>query len=424
MAKSQYEVAVIGGGIAGMALALSLASHSISSTIYEMRSPTPQPHHAGGGMMLSPSALRILDSLSLYAPLLEHAYRFDYVYYKDRSETTVDRFPLGGASEFGYDAVRIFRQELVDVLARACVDRGVRIKYGAQAKFVGVVREDEESVEFELGSGQRRRAGLLVGADGIHSRVRNSYVAPDVKPGFVGLAALTYAVPTAQLRVPEDKDYVFPVSVASSNGVFVLAPQGVDGREMLAGTQVPFDAERAALPREALLAGKEALKARLRQNEEAWPDVVRSALEGIRDETINVWPFYMLPALGRWASQKGRVVVIGDAAHAFPPTTGQGASMAFEDAVSLALVLKKCRDSEGAIGWEDAVGFWQGMRTERLRDLVVLTKKLNNKRLPSEEMAKLPKEEVWFEEGEGQMRWLYEPEIEARIEEWVRDKTQ
>ncbi|GKT47218.1 FAD-dependent urate hydroxylase [Colletotrichum spaethianum] len=422
MPATHDDVAIIGGGIAGMALALSFATHSIPATIYESRDEVPLPHHAGGGMMLCPNALRILDSLDLYKPLLGKAYSFDYVYYKDRKETTVDRYPLGGAEEFGYDAVRIFRQELIEILAKACRERGVSIEYGK--RFVRVVEEDEAGVEFEFQDGGRRRAGLLVGADGIHSRVRSTYVAPDVKPNFVGLAALTYAVPTARLRVPADKHYKFPVSVASSNGVFVLAPQGADGGEMLAGTQVPFDAERAALGREALMADKEALKARLRKDEENWPDVVRSALEEIRDETMNVWPFFMLPALERWASEKGRVLVLGDAAHAVPPTTGQGASMALEDAATLALIMKRMIEGQGKIGWEEGVGFWQGIRRERLGALVVLTKMLNNKRLPSDKMAELPREEVWFEEGEGQMKWLYVPEIEDRIEEWVKGKTQ
>ncbi|KAK1477539.1 kynurenine 3-monooxygenase [Colletotrichum cuscutae] len=418
------DVAIIGGGIAGMALALALNAHAVPATIYESRDAVPLPHHAGGGMMLCPNALRILESLGVFEPLLEKAYSFDYVYYKDRDEVTVDRYPLGGQAEFGYDAVRIFRQELIEILAGACRARGVEVRYGK--RFVKIVGEDDQGVGFEFADGERRRAGLLVGADGIHSRVRSSYVAPEAKPGFVGLAALTYAVPTAQLRVPEDKDYKFPVSVASGNGVFVLAPQGRDGGEMLAGTQVPFDAEKASLPREALMADKDALKARLRLNEEAWPGLVRSALEGIRDETMNVWPFFMLPALERWASQggAGRVLVLGDAAHAIPPTTGQGASMALEDAASLALVVKRVRESSGKIGWEEGVGFWQGIRRDRLGRLVGLTKMLNNKRLPSDEMAKLPREEVWFEEGEGQMKWLYVPEIEKQVEEWVKDKLQ
>ncbi|KAK2027404.1 hypothetical protein LX32DRAFT_640882 [Colletotrichum zoysiae] len=47
---------------------------------------------------------------------------------------------------------------------------------------------------------------------------------------------------------------------------------------------------------------------------------------------------------------------------------------------------------------------------------------LNNKRLPSDKLAGLPREEVWYEEGEGQMNWLYIPKIEDQIEEWVNEK--
>ncbi|KAF3802534.1 FAD-dependent monooxygenase paxM [Colletotrichum gloeosporioides] len=423
MSSTRDEVAIIGGGIAGMALALALAAHSIPSTIYEMRPETPLPHHAGGGMMLCPNALRILDGLDLYTPLLAQAYPFDYVYYKDRDEKTVDRYPMGGEAQFGYRAVRVFRQELVELLAGACRERGVRIEHGM--RFVKVVEETENSVEFEFEGGGRRSAGLLVGADGIHSKVRRAHVAPEAKLGFVGLAALTFAVPTAELAIPADKEYEFPVSVASANGVFVLAPQRPDGGEMLAGTQVPFDEAQAGRGREELLADKEGLKARLRRDEERWPGIVRSALGAIRDETMNVWPFYMLPPLERWTSsvEEGRrVLVLGDAAHAIPPTTGQGASMALEDAASLALVLKRVKESGGRIGWAEGVGFWEAMRRERLGELVVLTKKLNNKRLPPQEMEKLGRDEVWFEEGEGQMRWLYVPEIEQRVEEWVKGK--
>lgn len=276
--------------------------------------------------------------------------------------------------------MRIFRQELIEVLTKACRERGVKIEHSM--KFTRVVDESDGAVEIEFGGGEKRKAGLLVGADGIHSRVRSSYVAPEVKPGFVGLAALTFAVPTAQLRIPKEKGYELPVSVASGNDVFVLAPQRPDRGGMLAGMQVPFD-EAQAGRRDALLAdNKESLKARLRRNAEAWPGVVRSALESISDETMNVWPFYMLPALERWASPKGRVLVLGDAAHAIPPTTGQGASMALEDAASLALILKRVGESEGGIGWDEVIS------REKLRDLVVLTKQLNNKRLP--------REEVWF----------------------------
>ncbi|WDK10142.1 hypothetical protein CGRA01v4_01421 [Colletotrichum graminicola] len=84
---AQDDVTIVGGGIAGMALTLLPAAQSIPATIYEFRSKVPpSPYHAGGGMMLCRNALRILDSLGLYEPLLSKAYSFDYVYYKNDEE--------------------------------------------------------------------------------------------------------------------------------------------------------------------------------------------------------------------------------------------------------------------------------------------------------------------------------------------------
>ncbi|KAK2047558.1 hypothetical protein LZ31DRAFT_628980 [Colletotrichum somersetense] len=93
--------------------------------------------------------------------------------------------------------------------------------------------------------------------------------------------------------------------------------------------------------------------------------------------------------------------------------------MALEDAASLALVVKRVGESQGRIVRGEGLGFWQKIRRERLGELVVLTKMLNNKRLPSDKLAELPREEVWYEEGEGQMNWLYMPKIEDQIEEWL-----
>jgi 2-polyprenyl-6-methoxyphenol hydroxylase-like FAD-dependent oxidoreductase len=92
-----------------------------------------------------------------------------------------------------------------------------------------------------------------------------------------------------------------------------------------------------------------------------------------------LWPFYVLETLGGWISQgwKGRVVLIGDAAHAFPPTGGQGACQAIEDAHGLGLAL-------GEIGkyWdvERALSLWYGWRKKRLDRVSEYTAQLRKNR--------------------------------------------
>ncbi|KAI0015809.1 FAD/NAD(P)-binding domain-containing protein [Xylariomycetidae sp. FL0641] len=457
--ESNEPVAIIGGGIAGLATALSLHALAIPSAVFEARDDHPAPRTAGGALMLSPNALRVLDRLGLYAAVRAHGYPFAAVTYKDAAEATVDAYPLGGAAAYGYPALRVYRQELLGVLARACRDRGVAVH--PRRKFLRVVSEDGEGVRFAWRSTtpspqsssssssafaedddedeqeeKVTRAPLLIGADGIHSRVRRQHVAPGAEARYLGLAAVTWAVPTAALRVPGGvgaRAYAFPASVTTPAGTFVLAPQRPDGSEMLAGTQFAL-AEPAGGDWGALLADREGLRARARRDWDAWPDVVRSAIEHLDPDTLNLWPFRALPRLQRWTSPTHRrVLVLGDAAHAVPPTTGQGAAQAFEDAHALAVLMGRMMtmmataEGSGNVTWGDALAFWQDMRQRRMDQLLELTRKLNNKRLPLEKQALLGKDDLWVNEGEAnprQMAWLYCPDIEGEVDAWVKGQQQ
>ncbi|KAI1825839.1 kynurenine 3-monooxygenase [Xylaria intraflava] len=421
MASSQ-SVAIIGGGLAGMTMALALNRLSIPCTVYESRSTHSASKTSSGAVMLSPNALRILDSFGVFPELQRKSYPFEYVYYKDAAEKTVDRYPLGDEALFGYKALRVYRQELLDILYAACFERKIEVHFNK--KFTSVVLEDDNGVTFSFADGTTATAALLIGADGIHSKVRE-FVAPGVQKKFMGMTALTWETPTKQLRIPEDKDYKFPVSVLTSNGVFVLAPQKPDGSAMLSGTQFPVE-DQTREGWDKLMADKQGLIDRVRKgmNMNAWPEIVKSAMEDINADSMNMWVFYSIPRLERWTSEKRRVAILGDAAHAIPPTTGQGASQAFEDTSSLALLLSTLSENAG-IKWGDALDFWQKMRQDRIDALLVLTKQLNNKRLPLEKQKLLAKGEVWVDESAenpDQMAWLYTPKIEDKIKAWAEEK--
>ncbi|KAI0521293.1 FAD dependent oxidoreductase [Xylaria bambusicola] len=413
------NVAIIGAGLAGLAAALSLHGLSIKCSVFEMRNTNAAPPKSSGALMLAPNALKILDQLGVYSEIKKKGYLFEHVYYKNADEQTTERYPFGNESAFGYKALRIYRQDLLDVLYTACVERSIPIHFGK--KFAKVVDESDTRVTFSFTDGSTETASLLIGSDGIHSKLRD-YVIPGVEKKFVGLAALTWETPTEQLRIPEDKDYKFPVTVLTANGAFVLAPQKPDGSAMLAGTQIAIE-DKNREGWDTFMADKEALVARVTTNLEVWPDIAKSSMEVIDRDTMNVWPFYAIPRLPNWTSPKyQRVVILGDAAHAIPPTTGQGASQAFEDVTSLALILAAVRENVG-LEWGEALKYWQRMRQDRIDDLLVLTRQLNNKRLPPEKQALLPKEDLWFDESAtnpNQMSWLYAPKIEEAIKSWTQ----
>lgn len=128
------------------------------------------------------------------------------------------------------------------------------------------------------------------------------------------------------------------------------------------------------------------------QNKESWPELIQSAIEIIDKDKVNTWPYYAVPRLEKWASPSGQVIILGDAAHAVPPNSGQGVNQAFEDAWMLALLLKNLSNG---VESEKALQFWHGWRQERVDRILDLTNAMNNKRLPLAEQEKLVEGEVW-----------------------------
>ncbi|KAJ5247751.1 hypothetical protein N7468_002734 [Penicillium chermesinum] len=118
-------------------------------------------------------------------------------------------------------------------------------------------------------------------------------------------------------------------------GPFIIAPQRVDGAKVLIGKRKRDSDDR-----------------------QGWNDL----LENER-WCINIWPFYVVPRLGTWASQHSRVVILGNAAHVIPPTAGQGINQAFEDIYTYALSLAKCQGQK----LNRALQVWQ--RVDRVLEL-------------------------------------------------------
>lgn len=367
--------------------------------------------------MLSPNALRVLDALGVYERIRNKGYNFEILTFKDEAGQTTDLYYFGHEKLYGYKALRVYRQVLVDELLEMVKERDIPIRYGQ--KFSQVLSESDDDVTFEFADGSIESASLLIGADGLHSKVRR-YINPSAAPIYSGQLAITCAIPRSKLRIPAGVDYPLPVTISGKNGAFVLAPQDVDGTELLAGTQRVFP-ERDRAGWEALASAKSELRDLFQIKMNEWPDIVRSALEDINPETIRIWPFYLVPRLDQWTSARGRVIILGDAAHAIPPTAGQGVNQAFEDIYTLALLLSK---QSSRLPISEALRYWQDYRQKRVDKVLDLTQQMNNKRLPAAEQARLAKGSIWRDEsatrGEGgQLKWLYEPRLEENISSWV-----
>ena len=361
--------------------------------------------------MLSPNALRILESHNLYTKLSQQGYSFETVAFQNDQGKTTDSYYLGSEQLYEYKALRVYRQVLLDELRQKVTELAIPIVYGK--KFTRVLSESTEGVVFEFADGTTEKADLLVGADGIHSTVRK-HIASDVTPKYSGTVAITCAIQKSKLNFPQSPtEYYMPVSIYGKAGAFVMAPQDVTGSEVLAGTQIKYpEQDRAGW--DAFLANKEQLLELLRANYGTWPRIVQSALDNVPTETLGIWPYYVVPKLADWTSPgpNKRVIIIGDAAHAIPPTAGQGASQGFEDSFTLAALLANV-SPEAPL--EESLGWWKNMRQERVDQVIALTLQLNNARLPQAEREKLTTSQAWQSGDAGELAWLYNRRIEEDV---------
>jgi len=435
MAESTLDVAIIGGGLSGLALALALHQQSIPCTIYEAREA---PLNVGGGVMLAPNGLKVLDKLGVYDPLKRRGYNFDRVYFQDaESRRILETIEYGSLGRYGFRALRTYRHTVLEELLAAVKEKSIPIYFNR--RFDHVVSETEGNVRWQFKDGSSATASLLIGADGIHSTVR-SYLAPGLKPVFTSVAAIVAAVPTAQLELPETSSlttdmnaasniYPFPSGIMVPRlGAFVIAPQTHNGDEVMITVQRPMT-EAAEARWADVDADKEYLRSLFRQNSERFPSIVQNAVRDIPADQLRIWPYYYIPRLERWTSTKtlggfGRVAIVGDSAHGIPPSAGQGVNQAFEDVYMLALALGRLLASghnPRGEELEQTLIRWQSFRQTRVDRVLELNRQMDLRRMPkAPDAAKEENKEELLDMGV-MFDWLFNIDFERAVDECMKD---
>jgi 2-polyprenyl-6-methoxyphenol hydroxylase-like FAD-dependent oxidoreductase len=367
--------------------------------------------------MLSPNALRVLDSVGAYERLKTRALQLDVLSFTDGKNEVTDKYYFGNEEMYGYPALRVVRKDVLDVMIGMLQEKGVPVHF--EKKLIGVTDAGGEEVELEFANGEKVSAPLVIGADGIHSTVRQSFL-PDVKAVFAGFLGINCHVDRSKLRVPEG--YPLPATVMGKNGAFLLVPQNADGSELFIGSQRMFP-DLGTEGWAALRKDKQKLYDMLQENKSSWPDIVQSALEAAEVDRMNFWAFHGIPPLKSWLSDSKRIILVGDAAHAIPPTVAQGANQAFEDVRSLATLLARLSER---VPLDRAAEKWQAYRKDRVDRVLELTKQMNAKRMPEAVRAKMPPGAVWSDQSltrgdGGELKWLYGPDLVQEAEKWVQE---
>ena len=350
------RVLVMGGGIAGPVLALFLAKAGIEAAVFEA-SEEGQP--SAGGIGLAPNGMRVLRELGLERRVRDASVETtDFVFWSDRGRRLAG-VPMWSERRCGLPGVTIVRSALQGILVEEL--RRLGIAYSAGRRLERVQDVAGSRVVAGFADGGFAEGDLLVGADGIRSMVRRLTIPEAPLPTYTGLAGLsgfsTYLPPG---RCPSAMNMVM-----GRNGFFgygaVLTQEGLRTMWWNTAERPLPDRDRAAT-----CSREERLRELLDRNA-GWAEPVTMLMRST--ETFLETAIHDVPELPRWSA--GRTVLIGDAAHAVAPHSGQGASMAMEDAMVLARLL---RDR----GWErlrDVLTEFEGLRRPRTDRVIALGRK-------------------------------------------------
>ncbi|KAL3454838.1 hypothetical protein BJX65DRAFT_301464 [Aspergillus insuetus] len=385
---------ILGAGPTGLSTALLLANrNNIHVTIYELR---PSPSTIGGAIGIPSNGTRLLSRLDdeggIYSDLKERAAIVSKLILHSASKgSTLGEADWSGytTKETGFGYMRVKRTDLTDVLLSAVREAGIEIYFG---KRVVSIHDDElgtpgdgGKITVRFDDGTEDSADILIGADGIHSAVRNLYVDPGVREEYTGIAATFSSVKMDSLPAELRPQGMGMHSVLTTQGLFAVIPCTPSGNELFwffsRETPLPDTADADTRDgwemrrQEEVSDFKNTLLEYVSEVQGAWGATLRATITATK--SIQFYPVYRLPSGGRWT--RGRCILLGDAAHAMPPHAQQGVSMALEDAFALSQLLAREKTLEDVWKAYDAV---RRPRIEAITGKSETNRKVRNKTGP------------------------------------------
>jgi salicylate hydroxylase len=312
---------VIGAGIGGTAAAIALRRAGLDVSLFEQ---TMAQREVGAGIQISPNASRLLGRYGLGEAMARAAVRPSAIVYRRWQDGRVlGREELGDSIENRYCApyYHFHRADLIALLADAFGRKEIKL-----GRCLVDVEQDERGVTAHFEDGTSERGDLLIGADGIHSQVRERLFGEE-KPRFSGQIAYRGLAPAervAHLGLPLDvTNWVGPgghfVHYFVSSGRFLnfvaVSDEATWTREQWSDRGSISDAVKIY---------------------ERWHPQIATILTAV-DETFK-WALFDRNPLPDW--MQGRVALLGDACHPMLPFMAQGAAQAIEDGATLAACLK------------------------------------------------------------------------------------
>jgi salicylate hydroxylase len=340
------RILIVGGGIGGLAAALALERQPAEVIVCEQ---SPKLSEIGAGIGLAPNAIKALRALGLEDDINAAAYASEFAVIRSWSDgRQISRAYQGDyRDKFGAPSVTIHRADLLGILAGALRSTDIRLGLRCVA-----VASSASGAVARFADGTEIKADLVVGADGIHSKVRESLFGADA-PRFTGCICFRGMAPAQ--AVPRD--------INTADVTLWMGPRGhvvhyLVRRGELLNIVAHIDSD--AWTEESWT--RECDVAEVMTTYGRW----NSALTRVFPASARwyKWALYDRDPPERWS--KGRAALLGDSAHAMLPYLGQGAAMAIEDGCVLAGAIARSPDDLDA-----ALAAYESLRKPRAREAVL-----------------------------------------------------
>lgn len=320
------KAVIVGAGVCGPVTAMALQRAGIEAVVHEARPTTVAD--VGSYLTVATNGLDALMAIGAHAPVVDSSFPTPDAVLFSGTGTCLGRVPIGVTAREAAVSRTIRRAHLHTALHDEAIRRGIDIRFGHRLH-AAETTPDGIIARFEDGS--ESTGDVMIGCDGVHSATRSLISADAPQPRYVGLLNFGGYTPRATVAPPGawymifGKRAFFGYATDAAGGTvwFVNVPRHPASRHERESTS-PDEWKRRLID---LFTDDRGPAAAL---------ISAGVLELAADNTHD------LPFVPMW--HRGRMIIIGDAAHAPSPTSGQGASMALEDAIVLAKCLRDCAD--------------------------------------------------------------------------------
>jgi 6-hydroxynicotinate 3-monooxygenase len=342
--NKSVKIAIVGAGLGGAAAATLLQKAGFDVEVYEQ---APEFSRLGAGIHVGPNGMKVFRRMGLEKALEDMGSHPDFWLSRDgNSGDYLSRIPLGdfAKKEYGASYITVHRGDM-HALQMSTIKPGT-VHFG---KRLETIIEDGEKINLEFADGSKVQADIVIGADGIHSKIRETLLGVEA-PTYSGWVAHRALVRGENLAKFADEFEDCVKWWTDDRHMMVYYTTG-KRNEYYFVTGVPHEAWDFQGPfvdssQEEMLAAFE-----------GYHPTVQNLI--LSTENITKWPLLNRNPLPIWS--RGRLVMLGDACHPMKPHMAQGACMAIEDAAMLA----RCLQETGLSDYRTAFQLYEASRKER-----------------------------------------------------------